>query len=70
VSVVVDSSVLVAALLDSGPEGVWAEQIIDGGALYGPGLPLATLDQQLARADGPKCRLLTPASGIILAFSP
>jgi predicted nucleic acid-binding protein len=132
VSLVVDSSILVAALLDSGPDGVWAEQIIDGRAVYAPELvrveatnilrrlerakqittpeanaaqgdlmqleielfsfepfadriwelrqtvtsydawyvalaealefPLATLDERLARAAGPKCEFLTPSS--------
>jgi predicted nucleic acid-binding protein len=132
VSVVVDSSILVAALLDSGPDGAWAEQIIDGRAVYAPELvrveatnilrrlerakqittpeanaaqgdlmqleielfsfepfadriwelrqtvtsydawyvalaealefPLATLDERLARAAGPKCEFLTPSS--------
>ena len=131
-SLVVDSSVLIAALLDAGPDGAWAEQVIDGRALYAPELvrveatnilgrlerakqittpeanaaqgdlmqleielfsfepfadriwqlrqtvtsydawyvalaeafefPLATLDERLARADGPKCAFLTPRS--------
>jgi predicted nucleic acid-binding protein len=132
VSVVVDSSVLVAALVDSGPNGTWAEEVIDGRALYAPelvrvettnilrrleraeeittpeanashddlmqleielfsfepfsdriwelrhtvtsydawyvavaealGFPLATLDERLAKADGPRCEFLTPSS--------
>lgn len=37
-SVVVDSSVVVAALLDSGPNGVWAEKVIEDRALYAPEL--------------------------------
>lgn len=131
-SLVVDSSVLIAALLDAGPDGAWAEQVIDGRALYAPELvrveatnilrrlerakqittpeanaaqgdlmqlevelfslepfadriwqlrqtvtsydawyvalaealefPLASLDERLARADGPKCAFLTPRS--------
>ena len=130
-SVVVDSSVLVAALVDSGPDGAWAENVIEGGALCAPelaqvevtsvlrrlelgkkitpmeadaayedlmqleielfpfepfadriwelrptvtsydgwcvsvaeaiGSPLATLDERLAKAPGPKCEFLTPA---------
>jgi predicted nucleic acid-binding protein len=130
-SVVVDASVLLRALsVDSGPDGQWAEAIIDGGPLHAPelvyaevtnvlrkleraknittadaiaahedllelnlelfsfepfaeriwelrhnltsydawyvavaealGLPLATLDEGLARASGPKCDFLTP----------
>ena len=34
----VDSSVLVAALLDSGPHGVWAEKILARGSIYAPQL--------------------------------
>ena len=37
-SIVVDSSVLVAALVDTGPDGVWAENVVEGGALYAPQL--------------------------------
>lgn len=37
-SVVVDASVLVAALADSGPSGVWAESILGGGGLHAPQL--------------------------------
>ena len=127
-SVVVDSSLLIAALVDSGPHGTWAEQIIENHALHAPelvrveatntlrrlerakqitkpeanaahddlmqlevelfpfdpfsdriwelrhtvtsydawyvalaealGLPLATLDERLAKAGGPKCEFL------------
>ena len=37
-SVVVDSSVVVAALLDTGPNGAWAEKVIEDRALYAPEL--------------------------------
>jgi predicted nucleic acid-binding protein len=37
-SVVVDSSVLVAALLDSGPHGAWAEKVLARGSLCTPQL--------------------------------
>lgn len=37
-SVVVDSSVLIAALVDSGPEGVWAEEVLSSGLLVAPEL--------------------------------
>jgi predicted nucleic acid-binding protein len=130
VSAVVDSSVLVAALVDAGPHGTWAEKIVENGPLHAPelvrvevtntlrrlerakristpeanaahedlmqldlqlfsfdpfsdriwqlrhgvtsydawyvavaealGLPLATLDKRLGRAQGPKCEFLTP----------
>ncbi len=131
-SVVVDSSVVVAALVDAGANGAWAEKILERDGLYAPehlrveaanvlrrlergkeiteqeanaafedlieldvelhafeafseriwelrhnvsiydgwyvalaealDLPLATLDGRLAKADGPKCRFLTPDS--------
>jgi predicted nucleic acid-binding protein len=131
-SVVVDSSVVIAALVDTGDKGTWAEKILEQGDLYAPelllaesanvlrrlergkgiteqaanaafeelmelnvelhefeplservwelrhnvtsydgwyvalaealNLPLATLDQRLAKAEGPKCRFLTPDS--------
>ncbi len=131
-SMVIDSSVVVAALVDTGATGVWAEGILEQDGLYAPehirveaanvlrrlergreiteqeanasfeelveldielhafeafagrvwelrhnvaiydgwyvalaealGLPLATLDGRLARADGPKCRFVTPDS--------
>jgi predicted nucleic acid-binding protein len=129
-SAVVDSSVLVAALLDAGPDGIWAERVIENGGLHAPelarleatnilrrlerakritmleanaahddlmqlqmellpfdpfsdriwelrhtvtsddawyvavaealALPVATLDERLAKAKGPKCQFLTP----------
>lgn len=37
-STVIDASVLVAALLDSGPHGVWAEQVLARGSLHAPQL--------------------------------
>lgn len=37
-SVVVDSSVIVAALIDTGPDGAWAEGVIDDQVLYAPEL--------------------------------
>ena len=128
-SVVVDASLLVAATTDSGPDGVWGEEILSRGGVVAPhlvlveatnilrrlersrelspleaaaaqrdlvrlaidllpfepfaervwelrqnvtsydawyvaiaeafGLPLATLDDRLARATGPRCRFLT-----------
>lgn len=131
-SVVVDSSVVVAALVDTGDNGAWAEKILEQDELYAPellrveasnvlrrlergkeiteqeanaafedlmelsvemhafepfservwelrhnvtsydgwyvalaealNLPLATLDARLVKAEGPKCRFLTPDS--------
>jgi predicted nucleic acid-binding protein len=37
-STVIDSSVVVAALIDSGPHGDWAEEILAGGLLQAPEL--------------------------------
>ena len=37
-NIVVDASVLVAALIDSGPKGEWAEKVVESGSLYGPEL--------------------------------
>ena len=37
-SIVVDSSVLVAALIDSGPHGAWAEKVLARGSPYAPEL--------------------------------
>jgi predicted nucleic acid-binding protein len=37
-SVVVDSSVLVAALVDTGSNGTWAEEILSSGSLHAPEL--------------------------------
>ena len=131
-SVVVDSSVVVAALVDTSDNGAWAEKILEQDDLYAPellrveasnvlrrlergkeiseqeanaafedlmelnvelhafepfservwelrhnvtshdgwyvalaealNLPLATLDARLVKAEGPKCRFLTPDS--------
>ncbi len=35
-SVVIDSSVLIAALVDSGAQGAWAEGVLASGALHAP----------------------------------
>lgn len=59
-SVVVDSSVLVAALVDSGPDGVWAENIVEsGGALYAPDLAQAEVTSVLRRLELGK-KITTP----------
>jgi predicted nucleic acid-binding protein len=59
VSLVVDSSVLAAALLDTGPHGAWAEQVIDGRALYAPELVLVEVTNSLRRLERAK-RISTP----------
>ena len=48
---VVDSSVLVAALIDSGSEGRWAESAIAGDALASPELALAEASNILRRLE-------------------
>lgn len=48
--VVVDASVVVAALLDSGPDGVWAEEILTGGDLAAPHLLPVEVASILRRA--------------------
>lgn len=48
---VLDSSVLVAALVDSGAEGRWAEAMIAGEDLAGPELALAETSNILRRLE-------------------
>ena len=50
-TVVVDASVLVAALVDSGREGAWAESIIAAGSLAGPELALVEVSNILRRLE-------------------
>ena len=50
-TVVVDASVLVAALVDSGREGVWAESAMGEGSLAGPELALAEVSNILRRLE-------------------
>lgn len=56
-STVVDSSVLVAALVDTGPHGVWAETIIAGGSLYAPELAPAEATNIFRRLE--RAKLIT-----------
>jgi predicted nucleic acid-binding protein len=48
--VVVDASVVVAALVDSGPDGRWAEQVLLSGYLVAPHLLPAEVGNVLRRA--------------------
>ena len=48
---VVDASVVVAALVDSGPEGTWAESMMAEGSLIGPELVLAEASNVLRRLE-------------------
>ena len=50
-TVVVDASLLVAALVDSGREGVWAESTMAEGSLAGPELVLAEVSNILRRLE-------------------
>ena len=50
-TVVVDSSLLVAALVDSGDEGRWAEYAIGGDGLAGPELVLSETTNVLRRLE-------------------
>lgn len=49
VSAVVDASVLVAALVDSGPRGDWAERILAAGSLHAPEPAVAPHRDELRR---------------------
>ena len=52
-SVVVDSSVIVAALLSTNDDGVWAERVIEDGSLFAPELirvEVANIIRRLERA--------------------
>jgi predicted nucleic acid-binding protein len=53
-STVVDSSVLVAALVDGGAAGIWAEEILMGGSLHAPELALAESTNILRRLERAK----------------
>ena len=50
-TVVIDASVLVAALVDSGPDGIWAESVIARGSLAAPELALAEASNILRRLE-------------------
>lgn len=50
-SVVVDASVLVSALTDSGPEGEWAEELVGAGGLMAPHLALVEATNILRRLE-------------------
>jgi predicted nucleic acid-binding protein len=50
-SAVIDASVLVAALVDSGPHGEWAEGILAAGSLNAPELALVEATNILRRLE-------------------
>ena len=53
-SVVVDASLLVAATTDSGPDGVWAEEILAPGGIVAPHLVLVEATNILRRLERAK----------------
>lgn len=58
-SIVIDSSVVVAALVDSGPHGIWAEDVLASNSLYGPELVRAEATNILRRLERAK-QITTP----------
>jgi predicted nucleic acid-binding protein len=56
-STVVDASVLVAALVDAGPHGAWAEQVLADGSLQAPELVLAEVTNTFRRLE--RAKLIT-----------
>lgn len=58
-SAVVDASVLVAALVDTGPHGEWAEDILARGALHAPELARVEATNILRRLERAK-EIMTP----------
>ena len=58
-STIVDSSVLVAALVDSGPYGDWAETVLSGGLLLAPELVLVEATNIFRRLE--RAKLIAPA---------
>ena len=53
-SAVVDASVLIAALVDTGPHGAWAEEVLAGGALHAPELARVEATNILRRLERAK----------------
>ncbi len=53
-SIVVDASILVAATVDSGPRGAWAERVIARGNLHAPELVLVETTNILRRLERAK----------------
>lgn len=58
-STVVDSSVVVAALVDAGPHGTWAEEILASGSLHAPELVRVEATNILRRLERAK-QIATP----------
>ncbi|HEY0803277.1 MAG TPA: type II toxin-antitoxin system VapC family toxin [Steroidobacteraceae bacterium] len=62
-SVVLDSSVLVAALTDTGADGIWAENILSSGSLHAPELIGAEVMNVLRRLELAKLITTPEANG-------
>jgi predicted nucleic acid-binding protein len=62
-SIVVDSSVLVAALIDTGSRGLWAENILSVGSLHAPELAQAEVLNILRRLERAKLISTADANG-------
>ena len=62
-SLVVDSSVIVAALIDTGSDGVWAEGIIDDQVLYAPEIVRVEVTNVLRRLELAKQITTAEANG-------
>jgi predicted nucleic acid-binding protein len=62
-STVVDASVLVAALVDTGPHGVWAEDVLARGSLHAPELARAEATTILRRLERAKLITTPEANG-------
>jgi predicted nucleic acid-binding protein len=56
-SIVIDSSVVVAALVDSGPHGEWAEEVLASGLLVAPELVRAEATNIFRRLE--RAKLIT-----------
>jgi predicted nucleic acid-binding protein len=54
VSTVVDASVLIAALIDTGSEGAWAESVLIRGPMHAPALVRAEVTNVLRRLERAK----------------
>jgi predicted nucleic acid-binding protein len=50
-AIVIDASVLVAALVDAGPQGTWSEHVLSGGGLHAPELVLVEASNVLRRLE-------------------
>jgi predicted nucleic acid-binding protein len=57
-SIVIDATVLVAAAVDAGPIGAWAEKTLAGGGLHAPELVLVEATNILRRLE--RAKKITP----------